>query len=149
SVSEAELRAWKASREVEFLGQVDDMPTLLNALDVFVLPSYREGLSRSLIEAGAAGLPAVTTNVPGCRDVVRDGDNGLLVEARDVNALVDAMGRLLRSDDLRKRMSGRARGVVVERFSNDVINGATLALYRKIMQDSPPDSTPKCVHPSV
>lgn len=133
SVSEQELRAWKASGEVEFLGQVGEMPEFLRSLDVFVLPSYREGLSRSLIEAGASGVPAVTTDVPGCRDVVGDGDNGLLVPARDAEALAQSIAKLLESDELRRRMAGRARQIVAERFSNDVINSATLELYREML----------------
>ena len=132
AVGEAELAAWKAEGVVEFAGQVTDMPGFFNSLDLFVLPSYREGLSRSLIEAGACGLPAVTTDVPGCRDVVSDGDNGLLVPARDAVALADASERLVADAALRKRMGQRAREVVVRGFSNEVVNGQTLELYGDI-----------------
>jgi len=133
AVGEAELAAWKADNVVEFAGQVTDMPGFLNDLDVFVLPSYREGLSRSLIEAGACGLPAVTTDVPGCRDVVSDGDNGLLVPARDAAALADAIESLVADAELRKRMGERAREVVVAGFSDEVVNSATLALYKEML----------------
>jgi len=136
AVGEAELAAWKAENVVEFAGQVTDMPAFLNSLDIFVLPSYREGLSRSLIEAGACGLPAVTTDVPGCRDVVADGENGLLVPARDAAALADAIERLVQDADLRKRMGERAREVVVEGFSNEVVNSATLGLYEEVMRSA-------------
>ena len=118
---------------MEFAGQVSDMPEFLNGLDLFVLPSYREGLSRSLIEAGACGLPAATTNVPGCRDVVRDGDNGLLVPARDADALATAIERLVQDAALRERMGARAREVVVEEFSNEVVNRQTLELYGEMV----------------
>jgi len=131
AVGEAELAAWRSENLVEFAGQVADMPEFLNRLDLFVLPSYREGLSRSLIEAGACGLPAVTTDVPGCRDVIADGDNGLLVPARDAAALSDAIERLVADAAMRKRMGERAREVVAERFSNEVVNAATLALYEE------------------
>ena len=104
AMDEAELAAWKAAGVVEFAGQVTDMPGFLNSLDLFVLPSYREGLSRSLIEAGASGLPAVTTDVPGCRDVVEDGHNGLLVPPRDANALAEAIAYLVKDTELRQRM---------------------------------------------
>jgi len=136
AVSDAELVTWKAENVVEFAGQVADMPGFLNGLDLFVLPSYREGLSRSLIEAGACGLPAVTTDVPGCRDVVFDGDNGLLVPARDAAALADAVERLVADAGMRKRMGERAREVVVDRFSNEVVNGKTLELYKEIVRSA-------------
>jgi len=133
AVDAATLARWQAAGDVEFVGQVDDMPDFLAGLDVFVLPSYREGLSRSLIEAGACGLPAVTTDVPGCRDVVRDGENGLLVPARDTGALADAIARLVLDAALRERMGERARAVVVEGFSNEVVNSATLGRYEEVV----------------
>lgn len=135
AIDAAELQAWQNAGEISFPGQVEDMPGFLNSLDIFVLPSYREGLSRSLIEAGACGLPAVTTDVPGCRDVVLDGDNGLLVPARDADALGAAIRRLVENAELRKRMALRARDVVVGGFSNEVVNAKTLELYQEVLAD--------------
>ena len=137
SVSAARLNQWKTSGAVEFLGHVDDIAGFLNRMDIFVLPTtYREGLSRSLIEAGAAGLPCVTTDVPGCRDVVNDGENGILLPSRDSRSLISALERLLADPEIRERMGKAARQRVVEHFSNDIINAKTLKLYRRILAES-------------
>ena len=79
SIPESVLLDWQAAGLVDWLGHVDDMPALLASADIVVLPSYREGLPKSLIEAAACARPLVTTDAPGCRDVVTDGVNGLLV----------------------------------------------------------------------
>ena len=137
SVSEARLNRWKTSGVVEFMGHVDNIAEFLGKMDIFVLPStYREGLSRSLIEAGAAGLPCVTTDVPGCRDVVNDGENGILLPTRDSRLLISALERLLSDHRLRERMGQAARQRVVEHFSNEIINTKTLELYRRILDES-------------
>ena len=133
AVSAEELTKWKRNGSVKFLGQVEDMPGFLNTLDLFVLPSYREGLSRSLIEAGACGLPAVTTDVPGCRDVVTDGENGRVVPVRDAGALAGAIGELLADDALRARMGRKAREVIEAGFSNERVNGETVRLYGEVL----------------
>ena len=136
SISEARLNQWKTSGAVEFMGHVDDIAGFLNCMDIFVLPTtYREGLSRSLIEAGAAGLPCVTTDVPGCRDVVNDGENGILLPSRDRRSLISALERLLADPEMRKRMGQVARRRVVEHFSNERINTQTLKLYQRILDE--------------
>lgn len=93
--------------KISLLGRRDDVPALLSAADVFVLPSYREGMPRSIIEAMASGLPVVATNIRGCREEVVDGDTGLLVPVRDARALATALNRLVDGPALRERM-GRA-----------------------------------------
>jgi len=93
AVPEAAVRQWSAEGIVTWLGHVDDMPSLLRSVQVVVLPSYREGLPKGLIEAAACGLPLVTTDVPGCREVVTDGVDGLLVPVKDANALAAAILR--------------------------------------------------------
>ena len=87
AVPEATVHGWEAEGLVEWLGHVEDMPALFRSVDLVVLPSYREGLPKGLIEAAACGRPLVTTDVPGCREVVTDGVEGLLVPARDAQAL--------------------------------------------------------------
>jgi len=89
------------------LGRRDDVPALLSAADVFVLPSYREGMPRSIIEAMASGLPVVATDIRGCREEVADGETGFLVPVRDARALAAALNRLVDDPDLRDSM-GRA-----------------------------------------
>ena len=92
-----------------FTGWRDDVAELMSVMDVFALPSWREGMPRSAIEAAASGLPLVLTDIRGCREVVRDGVEGLLVPVRDPEALADAITRLLEDSGLRSRMGAAAR----------------------------------------
>ena len=98
-----------ARPHVTFTGWREDVPDLMAAMDVFVLPSWREGMPRSAIEASAAGLPLVLTDIRGCREVVSHGIEGLLVPVRRPDALADALLRLVRRPDLRERMGLAAR----------------------------------------
>ncbi len=100
---------------------------------IVCLPSYREGLPKSLLEAASCGLPIVTTNVPGCREIVRDGDNGILVEARNSTALADALAKLLADPELRQKMGQRGRERVLNEFSQQRIVAQVLALYRDVL----------------
>ena len=104
SIPESVLLDWEAAGLVDWLGHVDDMPALLASADIVVLPSYREGLPKSLIEAAACARPLVTTDAPGCRDVVTDGVDGLLVPVRDVLALAQAIARLEDDRSLARRL---------------------------------------------
>jgi glycosyltransferase involved in cell wall biosynthesis len=131
SVPASEVTAWVRDGVVEALGWVTDMPALLASADVVCLPSYREGLPKSLIEGAAAGKPLVTTDVPGCREVVRDGENGLLVPPRDPQALAKALERLLRDSELRRQMGLRGRARVEQEFGLDSIIQQTLSLYEE------------------
>jgi len=110
-VPEEVLREWVEEGIVEWIGEVDDIRGPLRDADVMVLPSYREGTSKALLEAGAMGKPIITTDVPGCREVVLHAVNGLLVPPKDAAALADAMQRLIDNPDLRIRlgMDGRTR----------------------------------------
>src|SRR5690606_4362554 len=91
SVPPSEVTAWVGEGVVRWLGHVEDMPALMQSVDVVALPSYREGLPKGLIEAAACAAALVTTDVPGCRDVVTDGVDGLLVPPRDAKALASAI----------------------------------------------------------
>lgn len=133
SVAESRLAEWEKAGDIEFVGHVDDMPAYLNGLDIFVLPSYREGLPRSLLEAGACGLPAVTTEVPGCVDVIQDEVNGLIVPPREHFLLAEAISKLAVNSEARQQMGKMARIVVAEYFSDSVINKATLDLYKDVL----------------
>lgn len=124
-----QVAAWASDGVIEHLGWVDDMQGLLRKCHVVCLPSYREGLPKSLLEAVAAGLPVVTTDVPGCRDVVRDGENGLLVRARDAVALADALQQLIESAELRRQMGVRGRIRAEEEFGLTKVIQQTLAVY--------------------
>lgn len=130
SVAEADLEAWVREGVVEWWGRRDDMAATLNAAHIVCLPSYREGMPKVLLEAMACGRACVTTDAPGCRDCVRDGDNGLIVPVKDAAALAAAIGRLLDDPRLRRQMGERGRQRAVTEFSQEVVIGATLALYR-------------------
>lgn len=131
-IDTATLEAWKAEGAVEFWGYRGDMPQVLGGAAIGCLPSYREGLPKFLLEAMAAGLPCVTTDVPGCREAVRDSDNGLLVPPRNAVALGEALERLLRDPELAKSMGRRGRQRVEREFSAQLVNASTLALYRDL-----------------
>ena len=130
-IPERTLNRWRKEGFVEMLGQRRDMPDLLRQADVGVLPSYHEGIPTILLEAAAAGLPLVATDVQGCRLVVRDGTNGLLVQPRDATALAGALHRLLQDEALRKRFGLASRRIAVEEFSTPVIVGKYLETYRQ------------------
>ena len=109
------------------------MPALYRTVDLVVLPSYREGLPKGLIEAAACGLPLVTTDVPGCREVVTDGVEGLLVPARDPAALAGAIGRLAADPALRKRMGEAARTKALACFDERLIISQVLEVYCELV----------------
>jgi glycosyltransferase involved in cell wall biosynthesis len=130
TVTEAELRAWVADGTVEWWGHRTDMPRVLEDADIACLPSYYpEGLPKSLIEAAAAGLPIVTTDQPGCREVVRDGENGSLVPPRDPARLAAALRPLLDDRTLRERMGAAGRTRAEAEFTLDQVVRAHLAIY--------------------
>jgi glycosyltransferase involved in cell wall biosynthesis len=114
-------------------GEGRDMPAVYAAFDVFVLPSHREGVPRSLIEAQAMGRPAVATDIRGCREVVGPGETGLLVAPRDPAALAAAILRLLAEPDEARRMGTAGRARAVERFDEEAVIARTLDVYRRLM----------------
>lgn len=95
-ISAKELQRWIDAGDIEYLGEVRSVQTLLAASRFFVLPSYREGIPRSILEALSSGRPIITTDAPGCRETVIDGLNGYLVPPRDANALANAMINILK-----------------------------------------------------
>lgn len=119
---------------VRFLGWRTDVPELLNALDAFVLCSRNEGMGRALVEAMASGLPAVATGVGGIPDLVRDGENGLLIPAGDPDALAEAVGRLLASPEARRAIGQKARESSAE-YSVEEMNRRLEKLYRELHRE--------------
>lgn len=132
SVTLADVRAWTSEGLIEHPGFVADMPGLLARSHIVCLPSYREGLPKSLIEAAAAGRAIVTTDVPGCREAVRDGYNGFLVPPRSATELATALERLIGDPALRDEMGRHGRLVAERRFGQDAIIRQTLALYDEL-----------------
>jgi glycosyltransferase involved in cell wall biosynthesis len=127
------IRDWESLGLVRFLGHVEHIEQLLATADVFVLPSYREGLPRSLIEAAACGLPLVATDVPGCREVVTDGVDGLLVPARDARTLAEAIWRLASNPPLAAKLGAAARERVVRCFDERIVIRQTLDVYEELL----------------
>lgn len=135
SVPEETLRNWHGKHGVEWLGRRDDMPAVLKAAHIACLPSYYgEGLPKSLLEALACGLPIVTTDSPGCREVVRDGLNGFLVPIRDTHSLSAALKKLIDDSNLRRNMGERSRQRAEHEFSLEAVIAQTLMLYREVLR---------------
>jgi len=133
SIHQGQLASWKQSGLVEWWGWQDDMPSALAKTDIFCLPSYREGVPNALLEACASGVPVVTTDVPGCRDVVTHGINGLLVPVQNAPALADALEVLINDPVLRQKMGMAGREVAVSSFSQAKVNTETLAVYKLVL----------------
>ncbi|HET8761733.1 MAG TPA: glycosyltransferase, partial [Nitrospiria bacterium] len=128
-----QLERWHRQGHVEWCGRREDMPNVYAQSHVVCLPSYGEGVPKTLIEAAACGRPIVTTDVPGCREIVRHGDNGLLVPVRDSAALAEAIRTLVEDRDLRIRMGERGRTIATEEFSVERVVRETLAVYRDLL----------------
>jgi glycosyltransferase involved in cell wall biosynthesis len=135
SVSEAEAKSWNDEPGVGWLGHVGDITGLWGRAHVAVLPSRREGLPLSLMEAAACGRPMIASDVPGCREIVIHDQTGLLVPVDDASALAAAMARLAGAPDLRARYGAAARNLVVERFAASVIGQQTVQLYRRLLDN--------------
>jgi glycosyltransferase involved in cell wall biosynthesis len=125
-LSAAVLDQWRAEGAIEYLGEADDVRPHLRACTVYVLPSYREGMPRTVLEAMATGRAIVTTNAPGCRETVVDGDNGFLVPPRDAGALAEALRRFIVRPGLATCMGARSRRVAEQRFDVHRVNAVML-----------------------
>lgn len=134
SVPASALESFQKEGIVEWWGHNDDMPSVFQRCHVVCLPSYREGLPKVLIEAAACGRPIVATDVPGCREIVRNGENGFLVPVRDVNALSHAIQKLIEDPLLRKKMGMKGREIVVNEFTIEKVISETFAVYKDLLQ---------------
>lgn len=132
SIPDSQLKAWHDSGVVESWGHCADMPDALAKATLVCLPSYREGLPKVLLEAAACARALVATDAPGCREIVRHGENGLLVPLRDASALAHAIELLLNDPDRRMAMAKQGRRMVELEFSESRVAEETLAVYREI-----------------
>jgi glycosyltransferase involved in cell wall biosynthesis len=121
--------------KVRFAGLRDDVPRLLTALDIFVLPSWREGMPRSIIEAMATGLPVVATDIRGCREEVVHGDTGLLVPPKDPRELGEAILSLVCDDSLARKMGKRGREVALDWFDEDAVIERQIEAYYRLIEE--------------
>lgn len=133
AVPEQKVRDWVADGMLTWLGHVDDMPALFASVDVVALPSYREGLPKGLIEAAACGLALVTTDVPGCREVVTHEVDGLLVPPKDAVALAQAIARLEADPSLRRQLARAARSRALAEFDERHVIARTVAVYEELL----------------
>jgi glycosyltransferase involved in cell wall biosynthesis len=137
SISPDIIENWTKRGVIRWAGHVEDMPSLLADADVIVLPSYREGLSKSLIEAAACGKALITTDVPGCRDVVRHEESGLLVPPRTSAPLAAAIARLDDDRNLMERLGEAARRRALSDFAEPMIISQTFDVYRDLLPGFP------------
>ena len=134
NVPAARLRAWAAEGVIEWLGKREDMPQLYAQSNIVCLPStYGEGVPKVLIEAAACGRACVTTDSPGCREIVHNGENGLLTAPGDIDALAAAVARLLQEPDLRRQMGDKGRQIVLDGFTLRQVVDETLGLYQALL----------------
>jgi glycosyltransferase involved in cell wall biosynthesis len=134
SIGQAEIDEWTQKGIVEWFGWCDDMPSVLAQTQIVCLPSYNEGMPKALLEAAASGCAIVTTDIPGCRDIVQDGETGLLVPPRDAAALVSALRTLIRRPELRARLGEAARRRAEADFSVEKVNAAIFNVYSELLR---------------
>lgn len=125
-IDESEVRSWHEAGDVIWHGALADVRPTIAAAHVYVLPSYREGTPRTVLEAMAMGRAIITTDAPGCRETVVHGENGFLVPPRDANALVQAMERFLQDPDLAVRMGGKSREIAEAKYDVHKVNSVML-----------------------
>lgn len=131
SVSLQEAQQWSARLGITWLGHVEDITSLWRNSHIAALPSHREGLPKSLLEAAACGRPLIAADAPGSREIVIAGQTGLLVPIEDPQALADAISDLAASQELRARYGAAARQLVVEKMSAQAVGAAVVALYEE------------------
>ena len=133
AIPEEQLNYWHMEGVVDWWGWRDDMPSVLAQAHIICLPSYREGLPKVLLEAASCGRPIIATDTPGCREIVRDRENGLLVPVRGTVKLADAIQRLIENPELRQKMGERGREIVLSEFSIEKVIKETLSVYEELL----------------
>lgn len=134
SIPEAVLRRYHEDGLVEWWGHRDNIPEIIREAAIVCLPTtYGEGIPKTLIEAAAGECPIVTYDVPGCREIVTDGANGMLVPAGDVGRLAQAIEQLLADPEQRRRMGAQGRKLVQAEFSQEIVVAQTLAIYSELL----------------
>ncbi len=135
NVPSSQLQAWHDAGHIEWGGKRDDMPNVFAQCHIVCLPStYGEGVPKVLVEAAASGRACVATNIPGCREIVRHQENGYLVPPNDVDALADALRRLINDARLRRQFGARGREIALASFTLSHVIKETLALYRAALR---------------
>lgn len=133
SIPEEKLTQWDKEGVVEWWGHRNDIPDIFEQANIVSLPSYREGLPKVLLEAASCGRPIVATDVPGCKEIVRNNDNGYLVPPYESILLAEAFLKLIHNPELRRRMGKRSREIVEAEFTEERIVKQTMDLYQKLL----------------
>jgi len=133
AIPQDQIQTWHESGLIEWWGHQSDMPKVLNQAHIIVLPSYREGLPKVLLEAASCGLPLIATDVPGCREIVRHEENGSLVPVKDALALAKAIRELIENPEKRNRMGKAGRQIVEQEFSKEIVFLEILELYQSLL----------------
>ena len=136
SIPLSTLKQWVSNGDVQWEGHSDNMPDMLASASIVCLPSYREGLPKVLLEAAAIGRPLIASDGPGCREIVRDKYNGLLVKMRDADSLYEAVLMLVNNRKMRETMGRNSRTLVETELSTTIINTQTIELYRRVVNAS-------------
>ena len=129
SLSEKEIESYKSAGIVEYLPSRPDVKVCLEKHEVFVLPSYREGTPRSILEAMSMSMPIVTTDVPGCRETVVSGSNGYLVKAKSSRGLANAMEKFIKDQHLIRIFGESSRKVACERYDVKKVNDSVVSEF--------------------
>lgn len=130
AISKDEVNAYIQDGSIEFFGEQNDVIPFLKRCSVFVLPSYREGTPKAVLEAMACGRAVITTDAPGCRETVIDGENGFLVPVKDVSAIVEKMELLINNRELLVKMGEQGRRMAEERFDVKKVNQIIMETMR-------------------
>lgn len=137
SLSNDQMAAWQTEGLIDWRGRLADVAPIWAESHMALLPSWGEGLPKSLLEAASCGRPMITSNHTGCAELCRDGLDGLLIPDRDPQALADAIMALAKDPARRQQMGLSARQRIVDEFSNAVVSDQTKALYRALLEDQP------------
>ena len=122
AITQQELDQWVTKKTVKYWGKLTDVRPAIAESSVYVLPSYREGTPRTVLEAMAMGRAIITTDAPGCRETVVDGDNGFLVEVKSVESLVEAMQKFIHQPELIEKMGNRSREIALHKYDVHQVN---------------------------
>ena len=121
---------------ITYVGEIygDDLLAYYAAADCFVLPSYREGFPNTVLEAGAMDLPSIVTDINGSREIIVEGENGVIIPPRDEEALFQAMLEMIRNKQNREYMAGKARDMIASRFEESFVQKCLMEFYEDILK---------------
>ena len=136
SLTRKEINNLAANKNINFCGKIQDMKTIYLKTDIVVLPSWREGLSKSLIEAASMSLPIITSDVPGCKDIIENNKSGILVPPKNKSLLKESIKKLIQNPKLGIQYGLKARERVKDEFELSLINNKIFDIYKEYINNS-------------